>query len=794
MTPTDSQSESELMQVSAVIEAVYHAASSEELYRSIVKILPKFFNADRASITVYHADTQEIEFVALNGLVDPDERMQLGKRMQINKTYEQYHANVSTPGIWSPVVNDGSPRARNPQGSLRGIGLVSVMNAPVYDRDVIVGTLNLGSKLVHFTDANLALLVQIAKLIGIAAERIRNTNIQTAAASRQRLYAQHLELLNDLGEELSLVDDTHKAFDLISEFAKELVDAVRVSYCVLEPDQKNIRIMGLVGATSDKRGQVLSLERSGLAEVLIGGKQRYATDLLLSESESQRSLGRSGLNHLWSMPIVSAGDIIGVLNISSKVISLDSGDATSVIATLSRFLGSTLQRLEAQQETLEMMAEVEHRARTDMLTGLPNRSEFHRRLQVELARAEQNCVCVGVLFLDLDLFKNINDTLGHAVGDQLLCDISRRLEKLAGEDDTVARIGGDEFLVLIANIESHAQLKKISMQLIETIRQPLVIAERIMEVGVSIGAVCYPQDGNDDEELIKNADIAMYHAKALGRNQCQVFNDALAASVSRRVKLESLLRDAIANREFSLVFQPQFDFTTESVIAVEALLRWNHPQEGFIPPDEFIGIAEQCGIVSQLTDWVIVESLAALKTFRRTEPGLRVAVNVSASEFSSHSDLFERVTTALRESGLAADALELELTETALLSHPEHASELITRLSAEGIQLAIDDFGTGYASLSYLIQLPINTIKIDRSFVDGVDSDERKQSVVAGIVAIAGGMGLYSVGEGVETQDELNWLIANGCHSAQGYYLSTPVAAEEIALKLSELSSLSRAA
>jgi len=794
LIPADCQSETELMQVGAVIEAVYHAASSEELYRSIVEILPGFFNADRASITVYHAESQEIEFVAIHGLVDTEERMQLGKRMQIGKTYEQYHAKVSTPAIWSPVEGDDNTRAGTPGSSLRDLGLQSVMNVPIYDREIVVGTLNLATKSAIFSEENLALLTQISRLIGIAAERIRNSDVQAAAATRHRLYTQHLELLNDLGENLSLVNDTHEAFDQISEFAKQLVDAVRVSYCVLEPDQENIRIIGLVGSTSDRKGQVLSLERSGLAEILIDGKQRYVTDLLHSKSESQRSLGQSGFNHLWSMPIVSAGDIIGALNICSKVVSLDPGDATSVIATLSRFLGSTLQRLEAQNETLQMMAEVEHRARTDMLTDLPNRSEFHRRLQNELACADKRSESVGVMFLDLDLFKNVNDTLGHAVGDQLLCVISRRLEQLFDEQDCVARIGGDEFLVMARGITSRAQLTRISQELIETIRHPLLVAGRTLEVGVSIGVVCYPQDGIDGEALIKNADIAMYHAKALGRNQCQIFSDALAASVSRRVRLEAMLRDAIPNQELSLVFQPQFDFPSDRVVAVEALLRWNHPQEGFIPPDEFIGIAEQCGIVSELTDWVIAQSLSVLKTFRRIEPDLRVAVNVSASEFSYHGELFERITAALSESGLPAEALELELKETALLSHPEHASDLIDKLSAQGIQLAIDDFGTGYASLSYLIQLPINTIKIDRSFVSGVDNDERKQSVVAGIVAIAGGMGLYSVGEGAETVEELNWLVANGCRSAQGYYLCRPVAFDEIPQRLVELSGSAKAA
>ncbi len=793
MTPPDTQSETELTQIGIAIEAVYNAASSTELYQSIVEIIPQFFNADRTSVSIYDADTQAIEFVALHGLVDPDRQMQHGKRMPINKSYEEYYDSVCSPSIWSPedeVDNNG----KTVKGSLRELGLISVMNVPIYDREKIVGTINLGSQSQHYTRRNLALLIQISSLIGIAAERIRNSQMQAATTKRHRLYAEHLELLNNLGEKLSVISETYQAFELISECSKELVNAERVSYCVMEPDGKHIRIMGLVGDTSDKTGQVLTLERSGLAEILVAGKQRYSTDLSQSATASQRSLGESGYNHLWSMPIVSADSIKGALNISSKSMSLDAADATSVIATLSRFLGSTLQRIEAQKQTLRMMDEVEHRARTDMLTGLPNRTEFHQQLQKSMLEADKNSTRIGVLFLDLDLFKNVNDTLGHAVGDQLLCHIARRLELLAGDSNTVARIGGDEFLMLFPDLASRAQLQQISVALIDTIRQPLLIAERTLEVGVSIGAVCYPQDGTNIEDLIKNADIAMYHAKALGRNQCQVFNDALAASVDRRVRLESLLRHAIQNDEFSLVFQPQYDFASGTTVAVEALIRWHQPQEGFIPPDEFISIAEQCGVVADLTDWVIQESLAALKEFRRTVPHLRVSVNVSASDFSSHSDLFARVTSALSESGLAPDALEIELTETALLSHPDHASELIQQLSAEGIHIAIDDFGTGYASLSYLIQLPINTIKIDRSFVDGVESDSRKQSVVEGIMAIANGMGLYSVGEGAETLEQLDWLKSNGCQSVQGYYLSRPVPAAQIPQTLLKLSGLDKAA
>jgi diguanylate cyclase (GGDEF)-like protein len=768
------------MQIGALMEAIYHVETRDKLFKEIVSIIPDFIYSDRVSVTVYDEQSQSIWAAAMHGVEDPDGKFALGKQVKIGKNYQQYHDTVCNASIWQPDDEQAGKSSKSTRTPLQQMKMLSVMNVPIWAHSRIIGTINVGSCTAGYTEYHLSKLDQITKLVGVAAERIAHNELQTAAGNRQRLYAEHLQLLNVLGEKLSLITSVDEAFERVSDCIKKLVNATRVSYCVLEPDRQNIKIIGLAGSTSDSAGQLVPLGQSGLADILIHGRTRYVTDLVNSDVASQRSLGRSGVDHLWSFPIVADNTILGALNIGSKSIALEVEDASSVLATLSRFLGSTLQRLEAQQQTLQMIAEIEHQARTDTLTGLPNRTEFYRRLDEKILEAADTDKQVGVLFLDLDLFKNINDTLGHAIGDVLLCRVSERFEEISEEHNLVARIGGDEFLIMCPQINSAVELGIFGQRLIQTIKQPLKVADKTLQIGVSIGAVSYPEHGRSRDELIKNADIAMYHAKASGRNQCRVFNDHLAASVGRRVHLESLLVDAIGKDQFSLVFQPQYDFESKRPVAVEALLRWNHPLEGFIPPDEFIGVAEQCGAIDRITDWVIEHSLSAVRGFRKFVPDLRVAVNVSANEFSSHNDLYNRVSQALARSGLPSDALELELTETALLSHPEHASDLIRKLSDAGIQIAIDDFGTGYASMSHLIQLPINTIKIDRSFVDGLECDARKQSVVKGILAIANGMDLYSVGEGVETAEQFDCLNKYGCLSAQGYLLSKPVPEDEV--------------
>lgn len=797
MSETEGRYSTRSTDIGKLIEAIFLVDSADALYRCAAQFVPGILPSDRVSISIYIPEDEQLYMQALHGVADDAEELIQGKKVPLGKTYNEYQEDVKTPTIWNPadpLAMSSESRNEKVADALVAMGMISVMNVPIYVGGYIRGTLNVASKNYTYQSDELLQLQQIATLVGIALERIFNYDEEVANAKRSRLYADHLELLNILGEKLSLSSTMIEALRDTAEFARRLVGARRVSYCELEPCKTRIKILGLIGSTTDEAGQLVSLENSGLADVLLQGKQLYSTDLKSSTSVSRRALGEGGLNHLWSFPVFSAGRTKGALNIGSPEILLNADDATSVLFTLSRLLGSTLERVDAQAETLRVLKEIERQARTDTLTGLPNRDEYHRRLDSQIETAAQDSSNIGVMFFDLDLFKNINDTLGHAIGDEMLCAVSRRVENVLRPQDTVARIGGDEFLVLLPEIESEQQVVLAGQRIVDSLGAPLLIASRELEIGVSIGAACYPMDGETSEELIKNADIAMYSAKESGRNQCQLFDGELSDAVNRRVRLESLLRSSIRNNELSLVFQPQFDCMTKEAIAIEALIRWNHPEEGMIPPDIFIPIAESCGFVNKITDWVVKNSLAVVADLRRYHPGLRVAVNVSASEFSGIGNLYNRVLDALHDSGLPAEALELELTETALLSHPEHASVLVGKLNSAGIQLAIDDFGTGYGSLSYLVQLPIDTIKIDRSFVDQLENDSRKQAVVSGIVAIANGMSLACVGEGVETPAQFAWLAENGCQSVQGYLICKPVSSELLLDCLDNLKTITKAA
>ena len=366
------------------------------------------------------------------------------------------------------------------------------------------------------------------------------------------------------------------------------------------------------------------------------------------------------------------------------------------------------------------------------------------------------------------------------MGDQVLLAVSERIKNMLTKHDTLARIGGDEFMIVLTNMDNRDPVDVLAKQLIRSVGQPLFVSSHEVNAGVSIGICKYPEHGTTAEELIKNADIAMYKAKDTGRNQSYAFTQELSNEIHYRSLLQKELVSALKNDQLSLVYQPQFDIDTMQVSCVEVLLRWHHENLGTIPPDVFIPLAENCGIIASVTDWVLKNALTDMTQWLGDFPEIKLAVNISALEFSPQLDLLTRLTRAITLSGFKTANVEIELTETAFLKHPEHANFLAKQLSDIGFSIALDDFGTGYASLTYLVELPIDRIKIDRSFVDGVEDDLKKQAVVKGILAISNGLNIPCLGEGIETKEQLAWLEHAGCNGAQGYLLSKPVKVETL--------------
>ncbi len=417
----------------------------------------------------------------------------------------------------------------------------------------------------------------------------------------------------------------------------------------------------------------------------------------------------------------------------------------------------------------------------DGLTHLPNRTLFQDRLHTALQYAERNQEWVVLMFLDLDRFKPINDSLGHAAGDRMLKDVAVRLAACVHEDDTVARMGGDEFTLLLQpRATREGALNRavhVAEQILDSLARPFVLEGREFFVTASIGIALAPQDGRELSQLMKNADTAMYHAKERGKNNFQFYQADMNARALERLELESDLRHALEQGEFLLYYQPQFSGDGKRLTGVEALLRWRHPKRGLVPPGEFVPVLEELGLVVQVGDWVLAEACRQLKAWHQEKMRLpKISVNISARQFAD-GQLAERIAAIIEDSGLPPACLELELTESILMRDVAEAMDILENLKRLGLCIAVDDFGTGYSSLNYLKQFPIDVLKIDRSFVDGLPDGERDAQIARAIIAMAHSLNLAVIAEGVETQAQLDFLREHGCDEVQGYLFGHPVPA-----------------
>jgi diguanylate cyclase (GGDEF)-like protein len=426
-------------------------------------------------------------------------------------------------------------------------------------------------------------------------------------------------------------------------------------------------------------------------------------------------------------------------------------------------------------EATRAEAQINHLARHDALTGLPNRLVFRDELDKAMRRAADG-KAVSVLYLDLDQFKAVNDTLGHPTGDELLRMVSQRLSECVRDGDLVARLGGDEFAVIQPDGEQPDAATALATRLIDALSAPYDIGEHHVVIGTSVGIATAPQDGSTADLILKNADLALYRAKSDGRGVYRFYESSMGAVMQDRRSLELDLRNALANGEFYLCYQPLVSLSTHEVVGCEALLRWNHPCKGLIPPAEFIPIAEEIGIIVQLGAWVLEQACTAAVKW----PGeIKVAVNLSPLQFRTNT-LVLQVASALARSGLSARRLELEITETLLLQDTEATLDILNKLQALGVSISLDDFGTGYSSLSYLRKFPFNKIKLDQSFVKGLSDDQESIAIVRAVTAMGRSLGMVTTAEGVETLHQLETLRAEACDELQGYYFSRPVPGEQL--------------
>jgi diguanylate cyclase (GGDEF)-like protein/PAS domain S-box-containing protein len=445
-----------------------------------------------------------------------------------------------------------------------------------------------------------------------------------------------------------------------------------------------------------------------------------------------------------------------------------------------------------QEEIVERRqaeARVHHMAYHDSLTGLPNRSLLTDRLERAMLSAQRSGNKLAVMFIDLDRFKTINDSLGHLTGDHLLREVASRLCRAVRMSDTVARLGGDEFVVLVPGVHAPEECRQVGEKIIEVLSAPFPFEGRSLHISPSIGICLYPEDGGDVESLMRNADAAMYHAKASGRNNYQFFTQRMNQAAALHFELESNLRMALANAEFELFYQPIMDAATRGVHALEVLLRWRRPGCGLVLPDEFIPILEETGLIVAVGEWVLRAACEQNMAWQRAGlPAVPLAINLSARQFM-HAGLIESIRRVVVETGIDPALIEFEITETALMQQGGHTLELLGQINRMGMRLSIDDFGTGYSSLAYLKRFPVRKIKIDRAFIRELEASSEDRAIVAAVMALANSLQLSVVAEGVETEAQLDLLRTHGCEYAQGYLFARPLPARDAAQLLASLDS-----
>jgi diguanylate cyclase (GGDEF)-like protein len=490
-------------------------------------------------------------------------------------------------------------------------------------------------------------------------------------------------------------------------------------------------------------------------------------------------LAELGAKYCWILPIFWQGEMCAFLSIADETPLPQDSQNWDEIRELAGRIGIAISAQEREDKLLIQ-------AQYDSLTGLPNRILLQDRLRQAMEHSNRSGEPFWLVFIDLDRFKFINDSLGHKAGDQLLSGVAKRLEWTIRDTDTVARFGGDEFIVILqGNMEDNLRTGMLN-RLIHALEAPFTIDGNEINTTCSAGVAVYPTDATSAEALLSNADIAMYRAKELGKNNFQFFTQNMNEKVANRLRVETHLRKALELNELEVFYQPKVDLQTKKIVGMEALIRWNSKELGFTSPSQFIALAEETGLIVPIGEWVLKTACAQAVAWQKAGFGkLLMAVNLSARQFNQ-KNLLKSITDILEETGMDAEQLELELTESMIMDDAEGAEQVLHSIKSLGIHLSIDDFGTGYSSLSYLKNLPVNTLKIDKSFTDDIILHSDEAPIVASIISLAKNLKLNVVAEGVENYEQVRYLSAHGCNEIQGYYFSKPDTAETIETLLKE--------
>jgi diguanylate cyclase (GGDEF)-like protein len=618
------------------------------------------------------------------------------------------------------------------------------------------------------------------------------TEMLQAEREQMQFQTQRLSDLHDASRRLlSVLARTSVQNDLLHTGIEALAHLLEARYGAIgildERGQlQNFVYTGISAQQAQAIGQLP--EGKGLLGVVI---QENVSLRLEDMSRDPRSIGfppnHPSMKSLLAVPISHQDRIYGRIYLSDKVNAQPFTESDEELAmSFAHSLALVLENAKKIEEVQRAQQNLDHLAHFDSLTDLPNRTLLRDRMQQAITHAQRTGGSIGLLFLDLDNFKVINDTLGHSQGDMLLKSVARQISGSVRMSDTVARLGGDEFIVMLPDIFDPQDAANVAEKILSSLSGPLALDKQEIFVSSSIGISIYPSNSKNIEGLLANADNAMYHAKKQGKNNFQFFSPEMNNSAHAHMKLEKHLRRALEQGEFMLYYQPQVDITTGLIVGMEALIRWASPELGTVAPGDFIALAEEIGLIVPIGAWVLKTACNQAQLWQQNGIPTRVAVNLSSRQFlqspkhiHSRHPLLETVLTALEDTGLPPELLELEITEGILMHRLDTTMDILNTLKSKGVRLSIDDFGTGYSSLSYLKRFPIHTLKIDKSFVNDISTDPSDKAIVAAITAMAQKLKLEVVAEGVETLAQLEFLRELGCSCVQGHYFSKPLPADE---------------
>jgi len=781
-----------LAALSATNEAIIRASSRAELFDLVCEAAANGGKFTLTSIALIKADSEYLDVVAAAGPTASSARQ---------ATISSSAAHPEGRGLCGSairsqhacIINDylGDPRAAAFHGTARNDGTNSGASFPLWVHGQVFGVMSFMSlEKDTFTPELAELLQRLVDNVSFALENFDRADDKARTEVQKERLTRMLAALSATNEAIIRASSRPELFELVCEAAAKGGKFTSTSICLTRPDSDYVDVVSAAGPTAASAREVkistseAHPEGRGVGGTALRSRQACIINDYLADPRGQAFYARArrdGANSGAAFPLFVQGRVVGIM----IFISLEKETFTPEFAELlQRLVGNVsfaLENFDRVDEKTQADERIEYLASHDSLTNLPNREMFNGMLRRAIDAAERYRRQFAVLFIDLDRFKVINDSLGHDAGDMLLVEVGGRLRRALRSSDVVARLGGDEFVVILEETAERPEVERIAGELLSVLSQPLQLSGHECHTTASIGIAMYPSDGADIQTLTKNADMAMYLAKEDGKNGFRFFTKEFKTQSIERLKLESALRRALERDQFCLHYQPKIDMASGQITGVEALLRWNHPDLGTVSPGQFIPLAEETGLIVPIGRWVLEEACAQNMAWQRR--GLRpvtMAVNLSPRQFAD-PNLLHDVDEALAASGMSSVLLQLEVTESMVMRNVSRAIKVLDAIQSRGIRLAIDDFGTGYSSMSLMKQFPIDTIKIDRSFVRDLPVDSEDQAIAQAIISMGKALGMTVIAEGVETVEQEAFLRSHACDEMQGFLFSKPLPAQQMA-------------